>query len=159
MVSFGLYQHHGIATDKNRVVHFGRGAFDAQNAVVEEVTMDEFCRGRPISLFNSEAGFASVEIVARARGRIGEQNYCLFENNCEHFANWCRTGRKESPQVNLSETIARQTTAALTRPWLKKLAVTMASKAASTRVSTVALAGVGAVPPQLPVLPMPFRRR
>ena len=31
--------------------------------------------------------------------RIGEQNYNLLFNNCEHFANWCKTGRHRSGQV------------------------------------------------------------
>jgi hypothetical protein len=31
--------------------------------------------------------------------RIGEQNYNLLFNNCEHFAHWCKTGRHRSNQV------------------------------------------------------------
>ena len=31
--------------------------------------------------------------------RIGEQRYNLLFNNCEHFANWCKTGRHRSSQV------------------------------------------------------------
>lgn len=37
--------------------------------------------------------------VARARRRIGEKSYDLLENNCEHFAVWCKTGIAESRQV------------------------------------------------------------
>jgi hypothetical protein len=32
-------------------------------------------------------------------GRLGEQNYNLLFNNCEHFAHWCKTGRHRSAQV------------------------------------------------------------
>ena len=32
-------------------------------------------------------------------GRLGEQDYNLLFNNCEHFANWCKTGRHRSSQV------------------------------------------------------------
>jgi hypothetical protein len=32
-------------------------------------------------------------------GRLGEQNYNLLFNNCEHFAHWCKTGRHRSSQV------------------------------------------------------------
>jgi hypothetical protein len=32
-------------------------------------------------------------------GRLGEQNYNLLFNNCEHFAHWCKTGRHRSNQV------------------------------------------------------------
>ena len=31
--------------------------------------------------------------------RLGEQQYDLFFNNCEHFANWCKTGRSECLQL------------------------------------------------------------
>jgi hypothetical protein len=30
---------------------------------------------------------------------LGEQNYNLLFNNCEHFAHWCKTGRHRSNQV------------------------------------------------------------
>ena len=44
--------------------------------------------------------FTPLETVARARSREGEQAYTLLLNNCEHFAVWCKTGVKESFQVN-----------------------------------------------------------
>jgi hypothetical protein len=37
--------------------------------------------------------------LRRAMGRLGEQNYNLLFNNCEHFAHWCKTGRHRSGQV------------------------------------------------------------
>jgi hypothetical protein len=30
---------------------------------------------------------------------LGEQQYQLLTNNCEHFASWCKTGRNESQQL------------------------------------------------------------
>jgi hypothetical protein len=38
--------------------------------------------------------------VRRAMSRLGEQNYNLLFNNCEHFATWCKTGRHRSVQVD-----------------------------------------------------------
>ena len=38
-------------------------------------------------------------VVQRALSRLGEADYDLFENNCEHFAVWCKTGRSHSTQV------------------------------------------------------------
>ena len=43
--------------------------------------------------------YTPEETVARARSRLGETNYNLFTNNCEHFAIWCKTGVSESLQV------------------------------------------------------------
>ncbi len=43
--------------------------------------------------------YSPEETVARAESRIGEKNYNLPVNNCEHFALWCKTGVHESTQV------------------------------------------------------------
>lgn len=44
--------------------------------------------------------YSGKEIVERARSQIGENAYNLALNNCEHFAIWCKTGLRESSQVN-----------------------------------------------------------
>lgn len=38
--------------------------------------------------------------ILRALSRIGESDYTIFGNNCEHFAFWCKLGVKVSFQVN-----------------------------------------------------------
>ena len=38
--------------------------------------------------------------LRRAMGRLGEADYNLLFNNCEHFATWCKTGRHRSGQVD-----------------------------------------------------------
>ena len=44
--------------------------------------------------------YSADETIRRARSRLGEEAYNLFENNCEHFAIWCKTGVSESYQVS-----------------------------------------------------------
>lgn len=44
--------------------------------------------------------YSPEETVRRARSKIGETKYFLPTNNCEHFAVWCKTGIKDSSQVN-----------------------------------------------------------
>lgn len=44
--------------------------------------------------------YSGDETVQRARSRLGEGGYNLALNNCEHFAVWCKTGVKDSSQVN-----------------------------------------------------------
>ena len=44
--------------------------------------------------------YTPEETVERARSRLGETEYNLVTNNCEHFAIWCKTGISESHQVN-----------------------------------------------------------
>ena len=43
--------------------------------------------------------YSPEETVARAESRLGEKNYNIATNNCEHFAIWCKTGVSESTQV------------------------------------------------------------
>ncbi|SEM38990.1 Lecithin retinol acyltransferase [Butyrivibrio sp. ob235] len=44
--------------------------------------------------------YSAQETVERAKSRLGEDKYNLAFNNCEHFALWCKTGIKESSQVD-----------------------------------------------------------
>ena len=61
--------------------------------------MDEFRRGQALSVVSHEGASPTSVTLRRAMSRIGEQNYNLLFNNCEHFANWCKTGRHRSGQV------------------------------------------------------------
>ena len=46
------------------------------------------------------------EVVSRAISRLGKNEYHLFDNNCEHFAMWCKTGMSLSEQVkNIMEAV------------------------------------------------------
>ena len=38
-------------------------------------------------------------MVERAKSRLGEHDYNLLFNNCEHFASWCKTGNGNSRQI------------------------------------------------------------
>ncbi|MBQ7578225.1 MAG: lecithin retinol acyltransferase family protein [Synergistaceae bacterium] len=44
--------------------------------------------------------YSGEETIKRARDKLGEGGYNLAFNNCEHFAVWCKTGIKDSSQVN-----------------------------------------------------------
>lgn len=43
--------------------------------------------------------YTPEETIARARSRLGENEYSLLFNNCEHYAIWCKTGIHESRQI------------------------------------------------------------
>ena len=55
----------------------------------------------------------SVELGG-ALGRLGEDEYHVLINNCEHFAHWAATGEKRSPQVQRALAMAALLTAGLT---------------------------------------------
>lgn len=43
--------------------------------------------------------YSPRETVRRAKSRLGEREYNLLFNNCEHFAIWCKTGLSKSYQI------------------------------------------------------------
>jgi hypothetical protein len=91
----GLFNHHGIDLGDGTVAHYLEG-----RAILRS-SREDFSRGQPISTVAYPEGSCSAPGVTlrRAMGRLGEQNYNLLFNNCEHFAHWCKTGRHRSPQV------------------------------------------------------------
>ena len=91
----GLFNHHGIDLGDGTVAHYLEGT------AILRSPLEEFSRGQPISTVDYPQGSSSEPgiTVRRAMGRLGEQNYNLLFNNCEHFAHWCKTGRHRSSQV------------------------------------------------------------
>ena len=56
-----------------------------------------------LNLLNDSAEYhlySPDETIRRAKSRLGETQYNLITNNCEHFAIWCKTGMHESHQVD-----------------------------------------------------------
>ena len=91
----GLFLHHGIDLGDGSVAHYLEGR------EILRSPDQAFSRGQPVSVVLYAAGTCSPPGVTlrRAMGRLGEQNYNLLFNNCEHFAHWCKTGRHRSSQV------------------------------------------------------------
>ncbi len=63
--------------------------------------MATFARGNQIYVKQYPVGFCFIldVVVQRAESRLGERKYNMLFNNCEHFANWCKTGISDSKQV------------------------------------------------------------
>jgi Lecithin retinol acyltransferase len=94
------YSHHGIYVGCRRVVHYAGLSRRWQSGPVEEVPLSRFIDGRPLRIVaHPEAKYSPEEIVRRARSRLGENDYRLLTNNCEHFCNWCLRGVGRSAQV------------------------------------------------------------
>ncbi len=91
----GLFNHHGIDLGDGTVAHYLEGR------EILRSPQEDFSRGLTITTVDYPAGSCSPteETLQRALGRLGEQNYNLLFNNCEHFAHWCKTGRHRSNQV------------------------------------------------------------
>jgi hypothetical protein len=84
------FAHHGIYVGDGQVIQYGALMFNLIRKPVEEVSMAQFASGRAVFVVqHAEHCMSAVEIVQRARSRLGEKHYRLFTNNCEHFAEWC----------------------------------------------------------------------
>jgi hypothetical protein len=91
----GLFNHHGIDLGDGSVAHYLEGREILRSPLAA------FSRDQPLSVVIYPEGGCSAPGITlrRAMGRLGEQNYNLLFNNCEHFAHWCKTGRHRSSQV------------------------------------------------------------
>jgi len=61
--------------------------------------LDAFAGDQPLTVVQHEGAPAVGVTLRRAMGGIGEQHYNFLFNSCEYFANWCKTGRHRSRQV------------------------------------------------------------
>ena len=91
--NFGTLTHHGIDCGDGSVIHYRDGeaiirtsqAFFAAGEQIYRKTYDR-CDPPPV-------------VLQRAKSRLGERDYHIAFNNCEHFATWCKTGQHQSRQV------------------------------------------------------------
>jgi hypothetical protein len=106
----GTYSHHGLDCGDGTVIHYESStwrklmapAMDRQPQV-RRTTMEEFRGGSEVFVraYHAADPLDDTETaLCRAESRLGEENYHLFGNNCEHFVVWCKTGVSESSQVN-----------------------------------------------------------
>lgn len=82
------YSHHGIYDGDDGVYEYNEG-------VIRHVSLARFADGDGIHKINSKVCFSDEEIIRRAKSRIGEAEYNLFNNNCENYARWCRAGEQD----------------------------------------------------------------
>ncbi|ESU32673.1 hypothetical protein G3A_10035 [Bacillus sp. 17376] len=81
------YSHHAIYLGDNQVIHY-------QDGEVRVDSLESFRRGGELRVINSVRTHSKESVITRAYSRIGEANYNLIFNNCEHFVNWCRSGSR-----------------------------------------------------------------
>lgn len=92
----GVYEHHGIDCGDGTVIHYSK-AEDV--ATVRRTSFAAFSLGSPVYVKRYSSRYIPDIVIQRAESRIGEQQYNLVSNNCEHFATWCKTGINRSEQV------------------------------------------------------------
>ncbi|MEW7857408.1 lecithin retinol acyltransferase family protein [Pseudomonas chlororaphis] len=158
IVGRGVYTHHGIFVGRNRVIHYSGMGSGLHKGCIESTSLEAFLQGKNARIKTyRKVYFRGPEICRRARSRLGEDQYNLVFNNCEHFANWCATDRHTSEQIDaatqrlgtaaathllmrqLTKQTAEQTTKALLTQGSAAIARKMlAGQAASTAATQVA---------------------
>lgn len=107
-VDRGLYCHHGIYVSDEEVIHFtgtdDDSVLDWSKASVIKTDLASFLQDGTVEVkvYTEEElnDLYPVDgIVSYARACVGDGNYNLIFNNCEHFANACALGKYRSHQV------------------------------------------------------------
>lgn len=92
---FPFINHHGIDCGGNLVIEYSK------NGRIDLVSKQAFAQGKDITIkhYSDKKCFSPEFVVIRAYSRLGETEYSLLCNNCEHFASWCKTGNHVSDHV------------------------------------------------------------
>lgn len=92
------YYHYGIYVSDDEVIQYGRSddmlKKEKQDIEVLVTSIDEFrnkqfIEVRSYSIKERLLKNKPQHVVDLARARIGEKNYDIVKNNCEHFVNDC----------------------------------------------------------------------
>ena len=138
----GWYTHHAIDLGDGYVVQYGRGVSDGVGATVQVSSYETFSKGRPIETVASPALYEAHEIVLRALSCLGERDYHILWNNCEHFVTWCRSGKRESQQTDrfmqTASEVATKVAASLVATGAARLALKASSKFSTKAAGRVA---------------------
>ena len=95
------YEHHGIYVGDGQVIHYAGFSGRRRCGPVEQVSTAAFARGHAVHVRPDHCPrYAGAEVARRAGSRLGESNYRLLTNNCEHFCAWCVFGEGRSEQVS-----------------------------------------------------------
>lgn len=94
-----FYMHHGIHLGGGDVAHYSGFSSSLKSGPVEVTDLENFANGKSVWMLQEKCKYSNDEIVNRARSRIGESQYKILSNNCEHFCSWCISGKSYSAQV------------------------------------------------------------
>ncbi len=91
------FKHFGIFHDYDgNVIHYSK---ELDKSVKISPFKDFLGDARTFCTINIKENVLRKKILSRANSRLNSNNYNLFNNNCEHFVNWCVKGEKECKQL------------------------------------------------------------
>ena len=103
-VKVKFYYHYGIYADDATVIQFGfPDNTGIPNEEIKVLTTDittfangSFIETQELDFREKKARRTPEDAVSIALSRVGEGNYNILNNNCEHFVNECVFGEKKS---------------------------------------------------------------
>nr|MBQ6241491.1 lecithin retinol acyltransferase family protein [Lachnospiraceae bacterium] len=105
-VRIGSFYHYGVFVSEEEVISYGlppieRFANEPDRLKVLATDIDVFACGGIVEIAvpdrkERRKRLPAKKIIETARSRIGEDQYDLLHNNCEHFANECVFGESRS---------------------------------------------------------------
>lgn len=98
--AFGITEHHGLYVGHGTVIHLSK------EGLISEISLLSFAEEHTVRCIDSADD--SELAVSRARSMLGQHNYRLFHNNCEHFVSWCLDKPHSSEQVSNLTHLAAQ---------------------------------------------------
>ena len=99
--SRGIYSHHGIYVGNEEVIHYSGFSEMGKIGKIEKVSLNEFSGNTGYEIIkHNNTQYSGIEIVKRAKSRLGEDAYHIITNNCEHFVNWCIKDKHFSTQAS-----------------------------------------------------------
>lgn len=109
-VKTGDFYHYGIYASDDEIIQFGNTPVDRRMLVAKDIkvcvsSVSDFLAGGFMEtgqpeLLERKKMKTPEETVAAARGFIGSGGYHLLNNNCEHFAYFCKFGEKKCSQID-----------------------------------------------------------
>lgn len=79
------YSHHALSIRDALVIHYSEGSVQIQH-------IEEFAKGSEFYIVDTPRTRSKNQVIQRAHSRLGENEYNLLFNNCEHFVRWCLNG-------------------------------------------------------------------
>ena len=106
------FEHHAIVDLRSgHVFHFALDQEDETKCMVklEQLSkyMEDYHGWQLVAVANRQE---AQEVIEKARSAVGNSDYNLVFNNCEHFATWCMEGTMRSGQVDTTMTIGASAT-------------------------------------------------
>jgi hypothetical protein len=105
------YTHHALYIGENDsgeplVAHYAGWVDGFRGGPLELEDLDVFSQGKTIHIREyNERAFSREDSVLRVLQRLGENEYDVHTNNCEHLCHWAIMGDHRSKQVEWVDTV------------------------------------------------------